>query len=109
MDSLTHHQTQVTAKRPAAIYKACESSVTLYDCQYRAIVIHSSAQDKRRQKRTKRELSNECKILEKKIRSLKTRSFACLSDAEAELKRLAQTPSSYYAITGTIEEKVVYQ
>ena len=103
------NQTQVTAKRPAAVYKAYETSVTLYGRQYRAIVIHSSAQDKRRQKRIKRELSNERKILEKKIRSLKTRSFACLSDAEAELKRLANTPSSYYAITGNIEEKVVYQ
>lgn len=103
------NQTKAAAKRPAAVYKAYETNVTLYDRQYRAIVIHSSAQDKRRQKRIDRELSNDCKTLEKKIHQLKTRSFACLSDAEAELKRLTQTSSSYYTITGNIKEKLSYQ
>ena len=102
------NQTKVTAKRPAASYKAYETNVTLYDRQYRAIVIHSSAQDKRRQKRIDRKLANDRKILEDKMKPIKTRSFACLSDAEAELKRLTQTPSYYYTITGNIEQKLVY-
>ena len=83
--------------------------MTLYDRQYRAIVIHSSAHDKRRQKRIDRELSDDYKTLEKKLHPLKTRSFACLSDAEAELKRLPQAQSYHYSITASIEEKFVYQ
>jgi len=48
--------TKATVKRPAAHYKAYESSVELYGNKYRAVVIHSSAHDKRRQKRIGREL-----------------------------------------------------
>ena len=103
------NQTKATAKRPPAIYKAYEANVTLYNRQYRAIVIQSSAHDKRRQKRIKRELSDDYKKLQEKIQKRSTISFACFSDAEAELKRLTQTQSDYYTITGSIEEKLVYQ
>ena len=41
--------TQPTPHRPGTTYKAYESAVTLYGTPYRAVVIHSSAQDKRRQ------------------------------------------------------------
>lgn len=105
----TLNQTKATAKRPPARYKAYETNVTLYDRQYRAIVIHSSAHDKRRQKRIDRELSDDYKTLAKKIHLVKSRSFACLSDAQAELKRLTQTQSSTYMITGSIEEKLLNQ
>lgn len=33
---------------PCAEYKACESAVTLYGTTYRAVVVHSTAHDKRR-------------------------------------------------------------
>lgn len=103
------NQTKATAKRPPAIYKAYETNVTLYDRQYRAIVIHSSAHDKRRQKRIDRELSDDYKKLQEKVQKLSAISFACLSDAEAELKRLTQTQSCYYTTTGSIGEKLTYQ
>jgi hypothetical protein len=48
--------TKPTVKRPAAHYKAYESEVELLGKKYRAVVIHSSAHDKRRQKRIGREL-----------------------------------------------------
>jgi hypothetical protein len=35
--------------RPAASYRVHEERVTLYDKEYRAVVVHSSAHDKRRQ------------------------------------------------------------
>lgn len=37
--------------RPCAEYRACERAVTLYGTTYRAVVVHSSAHDKRRQKK----------------------------------------------------------
>ena len=40
-----------TAARPSATYKASETSVVLYGETYRAVVVHSSAHDKRRQKK----------------------------------------------------------
>jgi hypothetical protein len=40
----------MTDKYIRAEYKAYETQITLYDVPYRAIVIHSSAHDKRWQK-----------------------------------------------------------
>ena len=45
------NQTPSTTKRPAAVYRGFETTVELYDETYRAIVVHSSAHDKRRHKR----------------------------------------------------------
>jgi transposase len=47
--------TKPTQHRPATSSKAYEGAVTLYGTPYRAVVLHSSAQDKRRQKRLERE------------------------------------------------------
>jgi transposase len=44
-------QTKPTKHRPAASYKVSERTVTLYGNNYRAVVIHSSSQDQRRQQR----------------------------------------------------------
>ena len=48
--------TKPTARRPVTSYKASEGQVTLYGTPYRAVVVHSSAQDKRRQQRLVRDI-----------------------------------------------------
>ena len=48
-------QTQPTQTRPGACSKVAEGEVTLYGTPYRAVVVQSSAQDKRRLKRLDRE------------------------------------------------------
>ena len=48
--------TKPTAHRPATSYKAYEGQVTLYGTPYRAVVVHSSTQDKRRQQRLVRDI-----------------------------------------------------
>lgn len=55
-------------KRPTAHYKAYEGTVELYDKTYRAIVVHSSAHDKRRHKRIDRLLKQDRKQLEQACR-----------------------------------------
>src|SRR5256712_11513567 len=49
-------QTPSTRHRPGTFYKVAEAVVTLYGKPYRAVVVHSSSQDQRRQKRLVREL-----------------------------------------------------
>jgi hypothetical protein len=49
-------RTQPTQHRPATSYKASEGAITLYGRVYRAVVVHSSAQDKRRQQRLARDV-----------------------------------------------------
>src|SRR5713101_1390118 len=48
--------TKPTKHRPATSYKGYEGQVTLYGTPYRAVVVHSSAQDKRRQQRLVRDI-----------------------------------------------------
>ena len=47
--------TKPTQHRPGTSYKAYKGEVTLYGTPYRAVVLHASAPDKRRQRRLERE------------------------------------------------------
>jgi transposase len=79
-----------TKNRPAAIYKAWEATAALHSKSYRAVVIHSSAHDKRRQRRIDRELNKEHTGLSQKIKVLSKQEFFCQADAEkaaTELKK----------------------
>ncbi|MCF6245967.1 MAG: IS1634 family transposase, partial [Desulfobacula sp.] len=73
--------TMETVKRPAAVYKAWETEAILHNKTYRAVVIHSSAHDKRRQKRIERELKKAHTGLSKKIKELSKQELFCRADA----------------------------
>ena len=73
--------TMETTKRPAAVYKAWETTAVLHNKIYRAVVIHSSAHDKRRQKRIERELKKAHTELSKKIKEMSKQEFFCQADA----------------------------
>jgi transposase len=49
-------QTPPTKHRPGSFYKVAKRRVTLYGQSYRAVVVHPSSQDQRRQKHLEREL-----------------------------------------------------
>jgi transposase len=99
---------QAAAKRPCAVYRAHDSKVELYGKSYRAIVIHSSAHDKRRQKRLDKELSQTRQNLTDTLApSLKT-AFFCPADAEAECQRLLFLPMPCHTLETRIEEEITY-
>lgn len=101
--------TKPTAKRPAAHYKAYESSVELHGKNYRAIVIHSSAHDKRRQKRIDRELKADRKLLEDKCKTIYKKDFFCLADVQAAQQELKKTKCKYYILNSQIEQRPKYK
>lgn len=61
--------TKPTKHRPATSYKASEGEVTLYGTVYRAVVLHSSAQDKRRQQRLARDIQASCSTIQTTVRT----------------------------------------
>ena len=75
--------TTPTRNRPVATYRVHEETVTLYDPSYRAVVVHSSAHDKRRQKRLERELDASLKAIKLLEKAQMKKSFFCQPDAEA--------------------------
>ncbi len=102
------NETPTTAKRPPAQYRVSEKTVVLYQTQYRAVVVHSSAHDKRRIKRMDREIKASKKTVSKHISQETKQEFYCLADAEVAASRLRQKETELHSISVSVEEKIRY-
>ena len=92
-------------KRPAAVYQTYETTVNLYDKDYRAIVVHSSAHDKRRHKRIDRLLAQKRKALDTLCKKIRSISYFCRADAQVATDKLQRAATgSYHKIECTIEK-----
>jgi transposase len=92
-------------KRPSALYHAYETTVTLYEREYRAIVVHSSAHDKRRHKRIDRLLAKKRKELEAHTKKIRSAVYYCRADAQVAVDKLqAAAVGSYHHCECTIEK-----
>jgi transposase len=69
-------QTPPTQRRPGTCSKVAEGGVTLYGKTYRAVVVHSSSQDQRRQQHLERELQASAATLEQRDARQPGRSIA---------------------------------
>jgi transposase len=104
------NQTPATKKRPAAYYRGFETTVELYDETYRAIVVHSSAHDKRRHKRIDRLLKQKRKDLDAHCKKINSGPFYCQADAEAAAEKITKTAAnSYHKLTYDIKEVAKYR
>ena len=96
IDIGTLNTTEATVKRPAAVYRAHETSVNLYGRTYRALVVHSSAHDKRRHKRIDRMLAQKRKELENTCKKLNAGPFFCETDARKVAEQLSSAAKGNY-------------
>lgn len=90
------NQTPATQKSPAAYYRGFETTVELYGESYRAVVVHSSAHDKRRHKRIDRLLLQKRKVLEAHCKKINSGPFYCRADAEAAANNIRRAAASSY-------------
>ncbi|MGB9437535.1 MAG: IS1634 family transposase [Desulfobacterales bacterium] len=103
------NQTPATKKRPAAYYRGFETTVALYDDIYRAVVIHSSAYDKRRHKRIDRLVHKKRQDLETLVKKINTGPFYCRTDAEAAVEKMIKaTANSYHKLQYKIRKVAKY-
>lgn len=93
---------EASPKRPAAQYRTYETAVVIGDTSYRAVVVHSSAHDKRRQKKVERQLETSRKAIEKEIRKLQT-EFFCEADARTAVDQARKHKSALHAVKGEVE------
>jgi transposase len=100
--------TAPTRNRPGVHYRGCETTVTLYGQTYRAIVVHSSAHDRRRQKRLEREVKAENASWSKKLAQIEKTFYFCMADTQAAIARLQQETLRFHDIQFTTEEKPLY-
>ena len=101
-------QTKPTKHRPGTFYKVAERSVTLYGKAYRAVVVHSSSQDQRRQKHLKRVLQASYATLEATAREAVQQEYFCRADAEAAAAQLRAQQSAYHRVEVRVEEHHTY-
>ncbi|MBU0580033.1 MAG: IS1634 family transposase [Candidatus Margulisbacteria bacterium] len=96
-------ETKPTKNRPGTYYKLCESELELYGKKYRAVVVHSSSHDKRRQKKLDKELEKSYQELKDFLKEEEKKEYFCLKDAEAASKRLMKFKTKYHKLNFSIE------
>jgi len=101
-------QTPPTKHRPGTYYKVAEGSVTLYGKTYRAVVVHSSSQDQRRQQHLKRDIQASSATLEATVREAARQEYFCHADAEAAAAKLRTLQSTYHGVQVDVEERPQY-
>ena len=96
-------------KRPTAHYRAYNGTVELYGTTYRAIVVHSSAHDKRRHKRIDRLLKKDRKQLEHDCKQATASAFFCHEDAQVAGEKLVRKAGkSYHQLKIDVEKVPKY-
>lgn len=100
--------TKPTKHRPATSYQAYEGEVMLYGTPYRAVVMHSSAQDKRRQQRLAREIQASYSTIQTAARTAEQQAYFCRADAEAAAAKLRAMPTAYHLMDVAVEEQPLY-
>ena len=100
--------TTSTRHRPAASYQVSEQTVTLYNQTSRAVVIHSSSQDQRRQQRLAREMAASRTTLAAAVGEAAKQVYVCRADAEAAAQKVRALQSSYHQVEVVIEERPTY-
>lgn len=98
----------IKGSRPLAEYKVQEIAVTLYGKKYRGVVVHSSAHDKRRQKRLERRLADSVTAVTSDLKTACKTEYFCREDAEAAAKRLSDNHSMYHSLDVCVEQKITY-
>jgi transposase len=100
--------TKPTQHRPGTSYKAYAGEVTLYGTPYRAVVVHSSAQDKRRQQRLARDIQTSYSTMQTTARAAEQQEYFCRADADAAAARLRAVSAAYHRLEVAVEERLVY-
>lgn len=94
---------------PPAHYRSFETTIDLYGSLYRAIVVHSSAHDKRRHKRIDRLIKQKRNLLEELTKKIASTPFFCRADAQAAIDKLSkESIGNYHQIHSEIIEVPKY-
>ncbi len=107
----THVETKSSGTRrtrKAAQYRVCDMSVTVEGKVYRAVVVHSAAHDKRRQKKLARRLRESRESAERTLKEASKVKYFCREDAQAAAEKLASEKTLYHSCQCTVTEKVTY-
>jgi transposase len=92
----------------AAKYRVCDMTVTVAEKSYRAVVVHSDAHDKRRQKKLDRRLGESREKAKGMLKKGSKVEYFCHEDAEAAAGKLRKEKMLYHSCQCRVVEKVTY-
>lgn len=72
------------------------------------MVVHSSAQDQRRQQRLARDIQTSYSTMQTVAQTAEQQEYCCRADAAAAAARLRAVPTVYHRLEVTVEERPVY-
>jgi|APHig6443718053_1056840.scaffolds.fasta_scaffold36624_1 transposase len=98
-------QTAPTKNRPGASYRLHEGSVTIDGKAYRAVVVHSSAHDRRRLKRLEREVEASRTEIVQMAKEAGKQTFFCHPDAEAAAAQSRTLSTACHLLDVWVEER----
>ena len=104
--SLTEHP--AVKSRPVAEYKVYETTVVLYGIPYRAVVVHSSSHDKRRQKKLEKRIACSADAIAKTLKHVQ-KVYFCEADARKASSQAEKLSDSLHRVSVTIEPVEVRQ
>lgn len=93
-------------KNVCARYRLHEEHIELYGRTYRALVVHSDAHDRRRQKRIDRAIRHDAIAVHNKVKELARKEFFCLPDAQSAAQDLKD--GSLHQLSFSFENRLVY-
>lgn len=97
---------ELESTRIAATYKAHETAVELEGTTYRAVVIHSDAHDRRKQKSIDNELAKSLKKITSLAEDMQGRYF-CEKDAQSAVQTMSRMETSLHTLKASFREIVV--
>ena len=97
------HLAEIPTKshRPCASYKCFETSVTLHEKTYRALVVHSSSHDKRRRKKIEKAVAQSAKSLTDELARYASQYF-CEADAKAAARQIEALSGKLHTVKTSI-------
>jgi DNA-binding MarR family transcriptional regulator len=107
-DGIAHRGERCQACTKSAEERASEGQGTLYGTSYRAVVVHSSAQDKRRQQRLARDIQTSYSTIQTAAQTAEQQEYFCRADAAAAAARIRAVRAVYHRLEVTVEEQPVY-
>ena len=96
----------VKGRNICASYHIQETAIDLCEKNYRAVIVHSDAHDRRRRKRIEKAVQKDKITLGKAVDELRRKKFFCLPDAQAAAKDFK--PGDFHHVTFLFEEHPVY-
>lgn len=95
------NEVAASKKRPPAEYKAFETQVTLYGVTYRAVVIHSSSHDKRRQKKLDKQISQSLTTINQSLKKV-AQQYYCEADAQTAAGQIEKYATSLHRVVPAV-------